>query len=393
MKVILKKGKEKSLLRKHPWVFSGAIESVQGTGVDDVVEVVDSKGGFLALGHFSRQSQIRVRVLSFKSVNSVIINRSFFQERIYQSIERRAGYLAENSGARLVFSESDLLPGLIVDSYAGHFVVQYLSAPMDAQKDLINEILLSHPLCKSLYERSDSSARSRESLGKRNGVVGNVEPPGFIEIHENNIKYLVDVQNGHKTGFYLDQRYNRELLSKYAAGRDVLNCFSYTGGFGVSAASGKAKKVTNIDSSEDSLSLAKKNFEINKINADQYSNECGDVFEILRQYKTGHRKFDLIVLDPPKFATSAGQVIRASRGYKDINRLAFELLNPAGIVFTFSCSGHIVPALFQKIVADAALDAGCDIQIIERMSQSADHPVLSSFPESEYLKGLICRLI
>ena len=393
MKVILKKGKEKSLLRKHPWVFSGAIESVQNNSSDrNIAELVNSNGQFLAIGMYSKQSQIRVRVLSF---NKADIDRTFFKDRIYKSIERRQASVFKNSGVRLIFSESDLLPGLILDSYDGHFVVQYLSAPMDDRRNEINEILLSHPMCKSLFERSDSSSRSRESLSKRSGTIGKIEPPEFIEIQEDNLKFLVDVRNGHKTGFYLDQKNNRQLLLKYCEGREVLNCFSYTGGFGVSAAMGKAKKVINIDSSKDSLLIAQKNFELNKIKQDKYLNECGDVFEILRKYKTDGKKFDLIVLDPPKFATSAAQVIRASRGYKDINRLAFELLNPDGLLFTFSCSGHITSSLFQKIVADAALDAGsnCDIQIVERMSQNPDHPVLLSFPESEYLKGLICKLV
>ena len=392
MKVILKKGKEKSILRKHPWVFSGAIEKVLGKPDDyQIAEVVDFKENFLAKGQFSRQSQIRVRLLSFSPET---IDRTFFQDRIYKSIERRQSYLAAGltgkTAARLIFSESDLLPGLIVDSYAGHFVVQYLSAGMEVRKNELNEILLSHPLCKTLYERSDSSSRSREGLAKQNAAISKEEPPELIEISENHVTYCVDVRNGHKTGFYLDQRNNRELLSKYADGKNVLNCFSYTGGFGLSALSGNARHVTNIDASADALSLAEKSFQLNNVNQGRYANLCGDVFELLRQFKTEHKTFDLIVLDPPKFATSAAQVIRASRGYKDINRLAFDLLNPGGVVFTFSCSGHIHPALFQKIVADAAVDAGRNVQILERMSQSPDHPVLLSFPESEYLKGLVC---
>ncbi|MDH4263884.1 MAG: class I SAM-dependent rRNA methyltransferase, partial [Spirochaetia bacterium] len=270
MKVILKKGKEKSLLRKHPWVFSGAIESVQNNSSDrNIAELVNSNGQFLAIGMYSKQSQIRVRVLSFDKAD---IDRTFFKDRIYKSIERRQASVFKNSGVRLIFSESDLLPGLILDSYDGHFVVQYLSAPMDDRRNEINEILLSHPMCKSLFERSDSSSRSRESLSKRSGTIGKIEPPEFIEIQEDNLKFLVDVRNGHKTGFYLDQKNNRQLLLKYCEGREVLNCFSYTGGFGVSAAMGKAKKVINIDSSKDSLLIAQKNFELNKIKQDKYLN-------------------------------------------------------------------------------------------------------------------------
>jgi 23S rRNA (cytosine1962-C5)-methyltransferase len=391
--ITLKPGKEKSLLRRHPWVFSGALAQAPGhLRSGETVELRSSRGEFLARGAVSPHSQITVRVWSFAETEE--IGASFFRNRLQRARTRRQespGSPATNA-LRLVNGESDGLPGLIVDRYGDFLVVQFLAAGPEFWKEIIVEELLSLWPGHSIYERSDVSVRSKEGLEQRKGVLAGEAPPLLVEIEEGGLKFLVDVVNGHKTGFYLDQRENRRELGLFALGKEVLNCFAYSGGFGLHALAGGASRLTNLEISAPSLALLRENLEHNGWAEAPVENIQGDVFKVLREFQASERRFDLIVLDPPKFVESRGQLMRGARGYKDINRLAFELLQPGGVLFTFSCSGLLEGSLFQKIVADAALDAGREAQIIRRLGQSMDHPVGLNFPEGSYLKGMICRV-
>jgi 23S rRNA (cytosine1962-C5)-methyltransferase len=388
----LKPGRDKSPLRHHPWVFSGAVARLEGEpGLGDTVDVRAADGAWLARAAYSPHSQIIARVWSFDPEETV--DATFLRRRLARSLASRSSDLAfPCSALRLVNAESDALPGLIVDRYADHLVCQFLSAGAEKWKGEIVAALRELVPGRGIYERSDVDVRGKEGLPPVTGVLAGEPPPAYVEIEEHGCRYLVDVVHGHKTGFYLDQRDNRAALAEYVAGRAVLNGFAYTGGFGVAALKAGAAHVTNIDTSASALELAVRNFALNDLHASHFTNHVGDVFAVLRQYRDSRRQFDLIILDPPKFAETRAQVERAARGYKDINLLAFKLLRPGGVLFTFSCSGGVEPALFQKIVADAALDAGREAQIVRRLSQAADHPVALNFPEGEYLKGLICRV-
>jgi len=391
--IILKPGREKSLLRKHPWVFSGAIASVSGkTQAGETVDVITEKKELLGYGAWSSESQIRVRMWSFDAQEK--INTQFFHARLERAIEaRKRPRLDEYTTAyRIVNAESDGLPGIVVDRYGDYLVCQFLSTGAEYWKQVIAEQLAQMLPAKGIYERSDVDVRQKEGLQPVSGVLTGEAPPDTIEIKEGDCRFHVDIKHGHKTGFYLDQRENRAAVAEFAQGTEVLNCFSYTGGFGIWALKGGAKKVTNIESSAALLELAQRNADLNQIDANHIENIAGDVFQILRQYRDENRQFDLIILDPPKFAESKDQLKRASRGYKDINLLACKLLKPGGILFTFSCSGLMEAGLFQKIVADAALDAGRNAQMIRRLTQAADHPTALNFPEGSYLKGMICRV-
>ncbi|MFZ1292498.1 MAG: class I SAM-dependent methyltransferase [Melioribacteraceae bacterium] len=389
-KIILKPGREKSLLRKHPWVFSGAIEKVLGNPQNgETVEVFSSKNIWLGRGAFSIQSQIRVRIWTFNQSEN--IDKIFFEKRITNAIELRNLQINKNTNAyRIINSESDGLPGLILDKYSDYLVCQFLSAGSELWKTEIIEAIKNVISAKGIYERSDVDVRKKEGLEIRLGNLFGEEPPDFIEIFENGIKFFVDIKKGHKTGFYLDQRDNRQLIVEYSDNKKVLNCFSYSGGFSLYALRAGAESVTNIDSSSEALKLILKNIEINSLPIEKNINVEGDVFKLLRKYRDENNLFDLIILDPPKFIESKANVEKASRGYKDINMLAFKILNKGGILFTFSCSGLMDRELFQKIVSDAALDAGRNVKIIKWLTQSLDHPVASNFPEGLYLKGLIC---
>jgi len=390
----IKKDREKSLLRRHPWLFSGAIEKVAGEPQPgETVELRAHDGRFLGHGAWSPQSQIIVRVWSFDENEA--IDADFFRRRLTRAIAQRESlYIPGVSDAvRLVNAESDGLPGLIVDRYADYLVVQFLSAGAEFWRESILAALADLKPVTGIYERSDVDVREKEGLPMRQGLLWGNEPPEFLTIHENSRRFSVDIRKGHKTGFYLDQRENRQKLTEFAAGREVLNCFAYTGGFAVAALSAGAAKVTNVESSADALEVLSRNVALNGLDPAKVENLTEDVFQIMRKFRDQGHSFDLIVLDPPKFAESKSQLDRASRGYKDINLLAFKLLRPGGVLFTFSCSGQMVPELFQKIVADAALDAGKTAQIIIRLSQSADHPTALSFPEGHYLKGLVCRIV
>lgn len=400
--VRLKPGREKPLLRRHPWIFSGAIARAdEGIANGQTVEVVDSKGDFLAKGAYSPHSQIRVRVWTWDA--DVTVNRRFFRERLSRAINARQELidLRETNAYRLVHAESDGLPGLIVDRYADCLVVQSLSSGSESWMETIVELLVSLTGLKCIYERSDADVRQLEGLPPRVGRLYTDESDSqqtaeqashIVEIQENGALFKVDLLRGHKTGFYLDQRDNRVRVGQLADDKEVLDCFSYTGGFTLACLASNAAAVVAVDSSMDALELAQANIELNGYNAHQVKMMQGDVFEMLRLFRDQARSFDLIILDPPKFAPTAAQAQQAARGYKDINLLAFKLLRPGGLLATFSCSGGVGIDLFQKIVAGAAVDAAVDAQIIERLFQGRDHPVGLHFPEGAYLKGLICRV-
>ncbi len=393
-KVILEKGREKSLLRRHPWVFSGAIKQVEGKPArGETVDIFSAGNEWLARGSYSPDSQITVRTWTFSKDEN--IDRDFFRSRIIKAVEFRqklSGIGTDFTAYRVIAAESDGLPGLIVDRYADYLVVQFLASGVELHKPVIIELLAELTACKGIYERSDVAVRLKEGLTETAGILYGEEPPEKIEIHEHAQKFYIDVRAGHKTGFYLDQRDNRDYLYKHAAGKTVLNCFSYTGGFGVAAALGGAAMVTNVDTSAPMLSLGTENMQLNGIDEKRYENIEADVFCLLRKFRAEGRKFDIIVLDPPKFADAKNHMDKACRGYKDIAILGFQLLNPGGQLYTFSCSGLMVAELFLKITADAALDANTDAHIIKRFSQAPDHAVSLHFPESHYLKGLLLNI-
>jgi len=388
--ITLKPGRDKSLLRRHPWVFSGAIAHVDGNPQPgQTVDVLDSKGVFLARAAYSPHSQIRARVWTFDP--SETLDADFFRRRIQRAIQSRSTWHVEHDtdSLRLIYAESDRIPGLIVDRYTDVLVAQFLTAGADYWKETIADILLEETGLTAIYERSDADVRALEGLEPQVGPLRGSSPES-LTITEHNLQFIVNTSQGHKTGFYLDQRQNRQRVRQVAADRDVLDCFSYTGGFTVNALAGGARSVLSVDSSAEALALCRENVTVNNLPADRHQTLEGDVFQLLRKFRDEGRSFDLIVLDPPKFAPTAAQADKAARGYKDINLLAFKLLQPGGILATFSCSGGVDASLFQKIVASAALDAGVQAQIIAHLSQSSDHPVALEFPEGTYLKGLVC---
>lgn len=384
-KLILKPGREKSLKRRHPWVFSGAVAKVTGKPESgETIEVHSSDGEFLAVAAYNRQSQIVARVWAWEKRE---IDAAFFRERVERAAALRAHLLPDCNALRLVHAESDGLPGVVVDRYGDIVVLQLSSAGAMHWRDTITDAIDHAARPKTIFERSDADVLALEGIEPRVGLLRGAPPPQVV-VDEAGAKFEVDVPHGHKTGFYLDQRANRLRFRTLAKGREVLDCFAYTGGFTVNAFAGGASTVTAIDSSGPALELLAHNVALNQLP----KAECveGDVFQLLRKLRDQARSFDAIVLDPPKFAPTAAHAEKAARAYKDINLLAFKLLKPGGLLFTFSCSGGVSRDLFQKIVAGAALDAGVDAQIIEQLSAGADHPVALNFPEGEYLKGLIC---
>jgi 23S rRNA (cytosine1962-C5)-methyltransferase len=401
----LKKGREKSLLNRHPWVFSGAIDAISGQ-IDpgQTVDVVSVNGTWLAKGAFSPYSQIAVRIWSFTQDEEISID--FFRNRISRAILARTlpGTRQNFSACRLIHAESDGLPGITVDKYGDYLVCQFLSAGAEHWKTDLVRILeeqfygtqhyggLENCFCKGIYERSDVAIREKEGLSPATGVLSGDCPPERVQIEENNLRFQVDILKGHKTGFYLDQKENRAMIPEFCKGSEVLNCFAYTGAFGVTALAAGAENITNIESSAALLDQARKNIELNGLDSARVENLPEDVFHTLRRFRDSRRKFDVIILDPPKFAESQSQIPKACRGYKDINLLAAKLLNAGGTLITFSCSGLMPPDLFQKIVADAVKDAGRNGQIVRRLFQASDHPTALEFPEGTYLKGLICRV-
>ncbi|MBR9975513.1 MAG: class I SAM-dependent rRNA methyltransferase [Bacteroidetes bacterium] len=389
----LKPGREDSVLRRHPWIFSGAVRNVDGTPQPgDTVLVRSSQGETLGAAAWSPDSQIRARLWHFDGDRAV--DAAFFRERLDGAIRRRDAITADGqtNALRLISSEADGMPGLIVDRYGEVLVLQFLSAGAERWRGPLTDLLRERFPAAAFYERSDGDAREKEGLHARCGFIGSSELEFPCSVLEHGLRFAVRPDTGHKTGFYLDQRDNRVLLGSMCAGAEVLNCFSYTGGFAVFALAGGASHVTDVDVSAEALALARDNVAQNGFDAARYSQEEADVFVYLRRCRDERRQFDCIVLDPPKFAASKSQIDKAARGYKDINLLAMKLLRPGGLLFTFSCSGHMQLPLFQKIVADAAVDAGRNVTAQRVMTQSADHPILLSIPESWYLKGLLCRV-
>jgi 23S rRNA (cytosine1962-C5)-methyltransferase len=394
--VFLRKGRATPVLRRHPWIFSGSINSIAGDSDDGgIVDVYDAGHNWLARGYINRQSQITVRLLTWH--RDEVVNRAFWRRNLERCITAREA-LAQNpkvTAYRLVHAESDYLPGLIVDCYDDWLVVQFLTLGMDRRRDEIVDLLRDLLEPAGIYERSDVDVREKEGLEQRTGLLWGDEPPYQMEIAENGLRFLVNVREGHKTGFYLDQRENRAQLVPFCNGpdTDVLDAFAYSGAFSVYAAAGGASRLTLVDSSGPALELARQNLALNgHINAQATDYVEGDVFSVLRAYRAEERRFDVIVLDPPKFAHTRREVERASRAYKDINLLAFQLLRPGGVLFTFSCSGRVSADLFQKVVFGALADTDRKGQIVGQLEQGADHPVALTFPEGAYLKGLICRV-
>ncbi|MCX6058492.1 MAG: class I SAM-dependent rRNA methyltransferase [Chloroflexi bacterium] len=390
MKIILNAGREKSLLRRHPWIFASAIRSVDMEIVPGAtVDLLSSEGKFLARASYSPISQIRARVWTFEDES---VDKDFFRRKIQTAIELRKMSRVENhtNAYRLLHAESDGMPGFVVDQYKDMFVLQSTTAGSDFWKEIIADVLVEETGIQNIYERSDVDVRELEGLKPITGVLRGTSTDPQLQITEYNLKFNVDIQHGHKTGFYLDQCANRQRVGEFSKGRDVLNCFCYTGGFSIHALANGAKSVLSVDSSADALALLEENIALNRVPADRHTSIEGDVFQLLRKFRDENRSFDMIILDPPKFAPTAAHAEKASRAYKDINLLAFKLLRHGGVLFTYSCSGGIDAALFQKIVASAALDAGVDARIIEHLSQGSDHPVSLHFPEGAYLKGLVC---
>ncbi len=391
-KVWLKQGREKSLLRRHPWVFSGAIERVEGSPVPGgTVEVRAASGEVLGRAAYSPASQIRARLWTCDAAEAV--DAAFLRARLERAIEsrRHLGLLDAEAACRLVFSESDGLPGLIVDRYADFLVCQFLSAGAELWRQTLVDLLTQLCAPRGIYERSEGAGRKKEGLASRRGVLAGVEPPRELEVVVSGLKLVVDIVNGQKTGAYLDQQRNRKRVAAHARGADVLDAFAYTGGFSIACLRSGAASALLIDSSGEAVALAQRETARNGV-AERCSFVVANVFEELRALREAGRQFGLVVLDPPKFVHSAPQLAAGSRGYKDINLLGLQLVRSGGVLATFSCSGHVDAGLFQKIVAGAAVDSGRTAQILERLSQPGDHPVATEFPESEYLKGLILRV-
>jgi len=392
--VVLKPGREKPVRQGHPWIFSGAIAQLPHDAPNGAfVDVTDSDGRWLARGMLNRRSQIQVRLVSW--VQDEAIDDDFWRGRLLRAINGRRALEAESNALRLVFAESDGMPGLTVDRYADWLVLQVGTLAMDNRKHDLAAMLMALTGARGVIERSDLALRRQEGLSEAQGLLAGIAPAGPIEIHEGGQRFWVDIVGGQKTGFYMVQRANRRRTAAYCTGKRVLNAFSYTGAFAVYALEAGAEFVTNLDSSYEALEMAETNLRLNDMDVEGQSEQiAGDVFEILRDWREpGAPRFDVIILDPPKFAHNQAQMEKALRGYKDINMQALHLLPPGGTLVTFSCSGLVSADLFQKVVFGAAVDAGRDVQILEWLRQDRDHPVAITFPEGEYLKGLICRVL
>lgn len=396
MKLItLKAGRDKSAIRRHPWIFSGAIDTVSSDPeFGESVEVYAYNGDFLGIAAYSPTSQIRARFWSF--FEKTEIDELFFEERLETAIQLREsrGFSISNplSAFRLIYAENDGIPGCIIDKYGEYYSVEILAAGPEKHREIIYKVLAKKTGCKGIFERCDSDVRKKEGMEKRTGVVYGIVPETPIPMEENGILFLIDIRNGHKTGYYLDQRDARKRIGELSSGKKVLNCFCYTGGFGLFALKGNASHVYQVDVSKSALKIAKELLVENKLPTAKATHTEADVFQYLRKCRDKGETFDLIVLDPPKFVEAKDHLQKGARGYKDINLLAMKLLSPNGMLATFSCSGLMDMSLFQKIIADAASDAKKDMQIIERFGQPADHPISLAFPEGQYLKGLLVQL-
>jgi 23S rRNA (cytosine1962-C5)-methyltransferase len=398
--VVLKAGKEKSLRRRHPWVYATAVSHVTGdptAGATVAVRAAD--GTWLAWAAYSPASSIRARAWSFSEQD--VIDAAWMRDRVRAAVAARAGLAASATAVRLVFGESDRLPGLVVDRYGDQLVTQFQGAGVDAWREELVAALVDATGCANVFDRSDGATRAREGLPAISGVLAGAEPPETIEIEEHGLHFRVDVRRGHKTGYYVDQRDNRllarrlaeQFVAQHGHGPRALNCFCYTGGFSVALLAGGAAAVRSIDSSAEALRMAREHVRLNGLNEDAATWDGADAFEALRALKAEAAQFDLIVLDPPKFAASHHHVDRAARAYKDINLNALKLLAPGGHLLTFSCSGAIDVDLFQKIVAGAVIDSGVDAWLVQRLAAGSDHPLMMTVPESEYLKGAWLRRV
>jgi 23S rRNA (cytosine1962-C5)-methyltransferase len=390
--LIIKPGRERSLHHHHPWIFSGAISALHGTpSSGEIVEVISNQGEFLARAAYNPTSNIAGRVWTWNPNEEV--TSELIEDRIERAINvrRQLGKLISSDAMRLVHGESDGIPGLILDQYGDMCVIQFLTAGVEYWRNSIIEIIMESIHPNVIYERSDVDVRELEGLKPKKGLLFGRMSNNLITINENGLKIWVDIVEGHKTGYYLDQRENRLLARILAGGRKVLDCFSYTGGFSLNSISGQAASVSMVDSSYSALNTARENLILNNFNLDNVLFNEQDVFKYLRTLRDKSESFDLIILDPPKFAPTISQAERAARGYKDINLLAFKLLNPGGYLMSFSCSGGVNEDLFQKIVAGAALEAGVEAKILGRLHQAIDHPVALNFPEGAYLKGFLIQ--
>lgn len=392
MRFVLKPERDKSVRQRHPWVFTGAVARRDGPLVPGgTVEVFSHDGAWLARGTVSTHSQMIARLWTWDRDEP--LDAGLIQRRLEQAIAGRAALIndPDTTAYRLVFSESDGLPGVIVDRYGDWLAVQLLTQGAVAHTGTLITALAANLNVRGIYERSDVEIRAREGLPPAEGLLWGEPPPDELVIRENGYEFTLDLAGGQKTGWYLDQRTNRARVAAYAAGKDVLGVFSYTGGFEVLAAGAGARSLTTVDSSGPALRGLETNLRRNQLHI-PYSAIEGDAFNVLRQLREQEQRYDLIILDPPKFAHSQRQIDRATRGYKDINMQALHLLRPGGVLATFSCSGLISADLFQKVLFGAALDVGRDVQIMETLTQGSDHPVLLTFPEAAYLKGLVCRV-
>jgi 23S rRNA (cytosine1962-C5)-methyltransferase len=395
VQLILKPGKERSLIRRHPWLYAGAIAREVGKpALGDTVAVHGADGKFLAWAAFSPASTIRARVWSVRE--SEKIDDAFFEQRLRTAISQREMLAERTSARRLVFGEADGLPGLVVDRYADYLVAQFLAAGVERHKSAIADALVRITGCQNVYERSDAAVRTREGLPEIEGVLRGEAPPDRIQVQEDGVQYWIDVFRGHKTGFYIDQRESRalvrRLIGQMGPGRRVLNCFSYTGGFSLAALAGGAQQAISVDSSGDALAMASANVALNGFDPARAPMLDENVFDALKRFEKEGERFDVIVLDPPKFAPSSQHLIRASRAYKDLNMRGLRLLNEGGYLLTYSCSGAVNLELFQQIVAGAVIDARVDAQLVQRLTAGWDHPMAMVHPEGEYLKGLCLRI-
>ncbi len=393
VEIVLKKGKEKAALQRHPWVFSGALEKVKGKPEDgDVVKLFAFDNEFLAYGYYNSNSRVAVRLLEWDEQQT--IDKEWYQNRLHQAIASRQFILSDKTNTcRLVFSEADFLPGLIVDKYADFLSLQILSSGIEKVKNDIVEILKAELQPKGIFDKSDATARGHEGLAVENGLLWGENPPEFLEVKENGIAYNINIAEGQKSGFYCDQRDNRSILASYTKDKKVLDCFSYSGGFSLNSLANGARSITSVDSSALALETLKQNVGLNKFDSDKITAIQSDVNKQLRAFKETGELFDIVVLDPPKYAPSRSALDRAARAYKDLNRLGMLLLEKGGLLATFSCSGAVDIETFKQIIAWAALDAGKEVQIIKQFCQPEDHPVRISFPEGEYLKGLLLRVL
>jgi 23S rRNA (cytosine1962-C5)-methyltransferase len=391
--VILKKGKEKAVLQRHPWLFSGAIERIMGKPVNgDIVKLLNDKGEFMSYGFYNDQSRVAMRLLEWDE--NIEVNEDWFRKKVAVAVGSRSDLLenGKTNTCRLIFSEADYLPGLIVDKYADYLAVQVLTSGIEKMMPVIIDELQKLLEPKGIFDKSDASSRAHEGLGTINQVLNGEHPPEVVKVLENGISYGINIAEGQKSGFYCDQRDNRMITASHSKGKKVLDCFCYTGGFTLNCLKAGAESVTSVDSSALAIETLKDNTKINKLDPSKFTAVQSDVNKQLRALREQGEKFDIVVLDPPKYAPSRSALNKASRAYKDLNRLAMLLLNNGGLLATFSCSGAMDIDTFKQVLAWAALDAGKEVQFIYQFCQPEDHPVRASFPEGEYLKGLLCRV-